>query len=146
MRKRYSLNLNWSERAQHRRAVLTIGGLALGGFAIGIILSVATDYLRPASIRQVHRASVVEHIPIYATPAPLTDADRESPSRSRPSIAEAVPPRNGTGALAPVDTDGRGGATTDGRSGGAVVSPKDAARARASDDRLKKIMQICRGC
>lgn len=145
MRKRYSLNLNWSERAQHRRAVLMIGGLALGGFAVGIIFSVATDYLRPASTREGARVSAVEHVPIYATPAPLTAGDPERLSRSRPSIAEAVPPRDGTGALAPPDTDGRGGAT-DGRGGGAVVTPKDAARAKASEDRLKKIMQICRGC
>jgi hypothetical protein len=146
MRKRCSSNLHWSRR---RRAVLTVGGLAVGGFVIGIIFSVVIDFLRPASTRVGARVSAVGHIPIYATPAPVTATDPvepASPSRSRPSIAEVMPPRNGTRTFTPPPgTDGRGGAT-DGRGGGSVVSPKEMARVKASEDRLQKIMQICRGC
>ena len=139
---RYSLNLHWSEQARRRRAILTVGGLAVGGFVIGIIFSVVTDFLRPASTREGARVSSVGHVPIYATPAPFTTADPVEPA----SPSRSIPPRNGIRALAlPPDTDGRGGAT-DGRGGGAVVSPKEMARAKASEDRLRKIMQICRGC
>jgi hypothetical protein len=148
MRKRYSLNLHWSEHARRRRAILMVGGLAVGGFVVGIIFSVVTDFLRPASNRE-GAVIAVGHIPIFATPAPFTAAEPvepASPSWSRPSIADVIPPRNGTLALTPpVGTDGRGGAT-DGRGGSAVVSPKEMARAKASEDRLQKIMQICRGC
>jgi len=148
MGKRYSLNLHWSEQARRRRAILTVGGLAVAGFVIGIIFSVATDFLRPAT-RDGARVSAVEHVPIYATPAPFTAADPvepASPSQSRPSIAKVIPPRNGIRALTPPpDTDGRDGAT-DGRGGGVVLSPKEMARAKGSEDRLQKIMQICRGC
>ena len=106
---------------------MTLGGLAVGGFVIGIIFSVVIDYLRPGSTREGARVSAVGHIPIYATPAPFTAADPvepASPSQSRPSIAKVIPPRNGIRALTPPpDTDGRDGAT-DGRGGGVVLSPE----------------------
>ena len=71
---RYSSNLHWSEQARRRRAILTVGGLAVGGFVIGIIFSVVTDFLRPASTREGARMSSAGHVPIYATPAPFTAA------------------------------------------------------------------------
>lgn len=152
MPKRYNSNLLWPE-ARSRRAIpltLAVGGFAIGGFAIAMIYNVVTDFIRPAPTREVARVSAVGHVPIYATaPSPGTAADPVEPAsraRSRPSIEKVAPLSLDTRATTPSrGTDGPGGAT-DGRGGDAVISPKGMARANASEDRLRKIMQICRGC
>lgn len=120
---------------------LAVGGFAIGGFVLGMIYIVATDLLRPASTQEADRKSAVVHVPIYATaPAPFNAADPEEPAsrtQFRPSIAKVAPSGNG-----PRDTDGRGGGP-DSRGRDAAVSPK---QEKAAEDRLRKIMQICRGC
>lgn len=126
---------------------LAVGGFVIGGFVIGMIYLVVTGFLRPASIQAVDRKSAVVHVPIYATaPAPFTAADPEEPANRtqfRPSIAKIAPPSNGAGAITPSrNTDGRGGGP-DGRGRDTAISPK---RGKPAEDRLQKIMQICRGC
>jgi hypothetical protein len=130
--------------------MFAVGGFAVGGFAIGIVYNVVTDLLRPASTHEVARVSAASHVPIYATaPAPATASDPVEPAsrtRSRPSIAKVTPPSIGTHAVMPSPGTDRRGGGTDGRGGDAAVSPKAVAQEKAAEDRLRKVMQICRGC
>jgi hypothetical protein len=125
MFKRYRSNYSlWPEQARPRRAIpLT---LAAGGFAIGIVCSIAaynvvTDFLRPAATQEAAREIAVAHVPVYATttaPATASEPEPVSRSRSRSSVAKMTLPSIGTRAAAPsLATDGRGGGA-DGRDGG----------------------------
>ena len=117
---------------------LAVGGFVISGFVIGMIYLVATGFLRPASIQAVDRV----HVPIYAT-APADPEELANRTQFRPSIAKITPPSDSDGAITPSrDTDGRGGGP-DGRGRDTAISPK---RGKPAEDRLQKIMQICRGC
>ena len=128
MRKRYSSNYSlWPEQARPRRSIpLT---LAVGGFAIGIVCTVAvhnviTDFLRPVSTQEMARESTVAHVPLYATAtAPATAADPMEPAsgtRPRRSVAKVALPTIGTRVITSPGTDGRGGGS-DGRGGEALT-------------------------
>jgi hypothetical protein len=126
---------------------LAVGGFVIGGFVIGMIYLVATDLFRPASTQEADRKSAMVHVPIYATaPAPFNAADPEelgNRTQFRPSIAKIAPPSDSAGAITPSrDTDRRGGGP-DRRGRDTAISPK---RGKLVEDRLQKIMQICRGC